>query len=286
MKDINHSEVELRALQPVVLVPRDEGISAVPRIRNFRVGTDSVVATARIDVSAATSRIEVDWGDGTLDVIRNRPGAVSLPAPGTNPLPEGSYRLQHVYEVSDDGRAVDYFVQVRTDDADGSFDFRQERITMTPRWRVVHYPMSVRLAENCDPLYNAGVTIKVVQTVDGQPVNSYTWNASNTFFSPSQFHLLENSGVSAEVEVAPLGQGADGRSVTFDFDEHDIFTPNDKNRIRLFLGWDARALEGDISERIERTNDGGCKIIYAFGREVSLLVPVDHVNPGVFAPPS
>jgi len=138
MKDINHTEGELRALQPVVLVPRDEDIVAVPRIRNLRIGTDSVVATATVDVTAATRRIEVDWGDGTRDVLQNRPGAVSLPAPGTNPLPEGSYRLQHAYAVSDDGRAADYFVQVRTDDADGSLDFRQERITVTPRWRVVH----------------------------------------------------------------------------------------------------------------------------------------------------
>jgi hypothetical protein len=157
---------------------------------------------------------------------------------------------------------------------------------VTPRWRVVHYPMSVRLAENCDPLYNSSVTIKVIQTVDGQPVNSYTWNASNTFFSPSQFHLLEQSGVTAEVVVAPLGQPADGRSVTFLFDEDDIFTPNDRNQIRLSLGWDSRALDGDISERVERTSEGGCKIIYAFGREVSLLVPTDHVSPGVFAPPN
>jgi hypothetical protein len=57
MKDINHSENELRALQPVVLVSRDESISVVPRIRNFRVGTDSVVATAAIEVTAATRRI-------------------------------------------------------------------------------------------------------------------------------------------------------------------------------------------------------------------------------------
>ena len=278
-RPVNATPVSAVAVSPV------SGVSFNARIEEFSVTSDSVVATARIVVSAATRRIEVDWGDETSDVIRVRPGSVDLPAPGTDPLPEGTYELEHEYALSEDGRAFDHFVVARTDDADGGFDIKIRQITLRPRFKIVHYPMSVRLADNCDPFYNASVRIDVVQTIDGDLTNVYVWEPSNTFFSPALFFLLENSGTSFEVEVPPFGQASETKLVAFDFTEKDDFTADERNRIVQVLRFDPRVLEGPVSERVELQNDQGCSIIYAYGREVTLLRLRKQTGVGgVFAP--
>jgi hypothetical protein len=276
----HHHEGAVVAVSP----ERDPGTTE--RIRSFGISTDSVVATATVETTDVTSRIEIDWDDGAIDVIRHRPGVSADPALGTNPLPRGTYEVEHVYDVSDDGRAFEARVFVRTDDSDGSFDIRQRRITMTPRYRIVHYPMSVHLGEACDPFpeFNRQLVIKVVLSIDGNVVNAWKWEPSNSFFGPSQRYLLKGSGASMEVAIHPLGQGlSETKHLVFDFTEKDALSPDDKNRIMINLALIA-APEGDVSERIEKTSHGGCEIIYSFAREVTLLKPRKQANPGVFKP--
>lgn len=256
------------------------------RIQSLDISTDSVVATATIVVTDATRRIEIDWGDGTIDVLRQRPGIISPdpPPPGTNPLPRGTYEVEHAYEVPDGAypSAFDQFVFVRTDDADGGIDIRQRRITITPRYRIVHYPMSVYLGESCD--LAGSVLIKVVQSIDGEIVNRWNWSSSN-FFGPSFRFRLEGSGASLEVETPRVGEVWETKQMVFDFLEEDSLSPDDRNRIVVFLAVGLAVYPPyTISENIEQVNDDGCEIHYSYGREVTLLKPRKHTNPGVFAP--
>ncbi|SFG46524.1 hypothetical protein SAMN04488063_2136 [Halopelagius inordinatus] len=249
---------------------------AVARIVDSSVATDSVVATATIVTDDPVRRVEVDWGDGETDVVTRRPGLLTRdrPAHGGDPLPDGTYQLTHAYAVSDDGRPFDHSVLLRVDDADGGVDFDVHRITLTPRYKVTHYPMTVRLKHGCDSSLEPGSEFDIRQTVGGDVVNQWEWYPSNNFFGTSQSFRLDGSGVTREFERPPLSEGGGVEAVSFEFTERDPLW-DDLVRIYLYVGLDHRGYSGYFSERVEDEASGdGCTIVYSYSKEMELLVPL------------
>lgn len=259
---------------------------AVARIVESFITTDSVVASATIVTDNTTRRIEVDWGDGKNDVINHRPGLLmrNLPVNGDDPLPSGTYQVHHIYDVSEDGRPFDHSVLLRVDDRNGGVDFRIHKITITPRYKVTHYPMTVRLKHGCDPAHESENEFNIQQTVSGNlQANQWDWYPSNNFFGTSQSFRLEGSGVTREFERPPIGEGGGSQAISFEFTEKDWIW-DDLIRIYLFIGLDHRGYEGYFSERIEDEAYGdGCTIIYSYSKEMELIVPLPTRDRAVFS---
>lgn len=277
--------------EPQLVMPveptEDEG--PVARIVDFSVGTESVVATATVVTDDATRRIEVDWGDGEEDVINHRPGFLVRNGDfRDDSLPEGTYQLYHAYDGPEDGRSFEHTVLVRVDDVDGGVDFAVRRITLSPRYRVTHYPLTVRLDGPCDSLFESANEFEIKQVVGGDVVNEWDWDPSNNFFGPSQNFRLEGSGVTREFDGPFAEDGTTFESLSFDFTEKDPIS-NDKGRVSAHLTLDSRGYDGYFAERIERYEQisdkffGGCEIIYSYTKEMELLVPLPTNDRAVFS---
>lgn len=268
----------------IPLEPAEE-MRPVAKIVDSSLATDSVVATATVVTDSTTRRIEVDWGDGEKDVVNERPGTLTKDRPvnTSNPLPDGTYQLSHAYEVSKDGRPFEHTVLLRVDDTDGGVDFDVHRITLTPRYKVTNYPVTVRLKHGCDSQLESQNEFEIQQTVGGEVVNQWPWNPSNNFFGASQSFLLPGSGVTREFERPPQSQGGGSESVTFEFVENDPLW-DDVVRFRSKFGLDSRGYEGYFTERIEGEASGdGCTILYSYSTEMELLVPLPDGDGAVFS---
>jgi hypothetical protein len=244
----------------------------VANIADFLITTDSVVAIATVVTDNTMRRIVIDWGDGETDTLNYRPGRdIPTVFDEDDPLPPGTYKFRHAYEVSEDGRPFEYFVLLRVDDRDGGVDFRIIKVTLTPRYKVTNYRTTVRLLSRCDPIGESTSEFDIDQIVDGAIVNRWHWEPSNSFFGESQRFRLEGSGVARELTVA------DGFvDVRLVLTETDLFFDE-----HLVVNESISATQE--SERIERTvSSGGCKVLVRYDREVQLIVPLPSGGP-VFA---
>jgi hypothetical protein len=257
---LNNLEIPIQP-QPVYPTPAN--------IAGFSVDTDSVVATATVLTDATMRRIMIDWGDGEIDTLTSRPGVPLPPVFGEDdPLPPGTYKFRHAYEVSEDGKPFEYFVLLRVDDKNGGVDFRILKITLTPRYKVTNFRTTVRLVSRCDPIGESTSEFDIDQIVDGETVHRWHWEPSNSFFGESQRFRLEGSGVTRELTVE------DGVvDVRLVLTETDLFFDE-----RLMLSQSLSATQE--SERIERTvSDGSCKVLVRYDREVKLIVPLPSGGP-------
>lgn len=254
------------------------------KIETFSVSTDSVVATARLVTSGPVRLIRIDWGDGVIDRIRVLPGQSEVPLAGTNPLPKGVYEFQHVYELSSDGRGFWHEIWVRTDDADGGPDVRRTNppVVVTPRWRIKHYDLSVRLADTSPPQESDKPT-QVTLWVDGQDVRGWQWRPDEDS-GPGGFTRLGLSMVQFEVEAPAIDGMFESLTAVFDFVRGDPVNPENVSRITTVLTWAHNFLDGDFGVKVTGSSAGGLPIAYKYFREVELLVPLKPVNPGTFAP--
>jgi hypothetical protein len=243
-------------------------------IVGFSVTTDSVVATATVNTDNNMKRIVVTWGDGSSDTHAAIPGGTQLPSPaGDPPLPPGTYQFHHAYDVSEDKKSFDHLVLLRVEDRDGDIDFRFQNITLTPRYKVTHYRVSVRLPAGCDPFWESENEFDITQLIDGETVNEWTWKPSNNFFSEALFYRLEGSAITRELTAEDPSV-----NVTLVFVEKDWFF-DDGVTANMFL-----SINGE-SGLVEFTaGASGCKVIIRYDREIKLIVPLPSFGGGVFAP--
>lgn len=294
-RTITDETAEERAEAPALLTPIEpsEGERPAARIVDFSITTDSVVATATVITDEATRRVEIDWGDGEEDVVNHRPGTLVRDPSGMidDPLPEGTYELYHAYDAPEDGLPFERTVLLRVDDVDGGVDFEIQQVRLTPRYRVTHYPMTVRLAGPCD---FGGQTseIDIEQVVGGNLVNEWHWEPSNNFFGESQRFRLEGSGVRREFEVPRNVGDVSSESVYFEFAETDpglALNPDDKGTFSARLHLDPEGYTGYYSEGVEgraHLSDAwghSCDVICSYDKEMELMVPLPTSDPVVFA---
>ena len=252
-----------------VSVPPKSTLDLHANIQDLSITTDSVVATATVATNGTSRRVLVDWGDGETDIVNTIPG-VHVPLGTAEPLPEGTYRLSHAYAEPDDRLPFEFFVLVRVEDFQGSVDFRVRKITLTPRYRCTNYRTSVRLASQCDSIFESSNEFDITQIVDDQPVNQWHWEPSNNFFGESQFFRLEGSGVTRELTVA------DGLfNIRLEFVERD---PVFDDHLATSQSFGART-ETELVEREITTGGGGCKVIVRYDREIQLIVPLPRTGP-------
>jgi len=274
---------------PIPLEPTRGGTS-VARLVDVSISTDSVVATVTIVTDEPPRRIEVDWGDGDEDVVNHRPGSLVRDAADfvDEPLPEGTYQLHHAYEAPADGLPFEHTLLLRVDDVDGGVDFEIHPITLTPRYRITHYPMTVRLAGPCDPAFQSTSELDVQQVVGGDLVNEWHWEPSNNFFGESQRFRLEGSGLRREFEVPQEVGDVGSETVYFELTETDPDW-DDKGTIGAHLTLDSRGYEGYFGDSIEGEVHladpvfGGCNVVYRYDTEMELLVPLPRSDRVVFS---
>lgn len=276
--------------QLVNLLPNTKNCS-IKRIVNFSVITDSVVAKAIIVTDASSRRLEIDWGDGTVEVINRRPGFgnVIQPVLGGQPLPPGNYELYHRYEASyapGFGDSVipttrEYVVSIRSDDIDGFVDFSSQRIFVTPRYKLVIYPFFFWLESSCDSFTDDFHHFRIIQVIEGRMNHDWDWRPSNSFFGRFQGVRLLGSQHSVEYEVPNLGV-FDFLSIRFNITEYDwIFNDHITFNVNIPLYHTGR--EEYFSERIESEAIGsGCTVHFDYTTEVKLLVPLPTDHTPVF----
>lgn len=254
------------------------------KIVDFSVTTDSVVATATIVTDDATQRFKVLWGDGDEDVINHQPGSLvsDFPAHNEDPLPEGTYKLYHVYDDFESYESNAFSVVLQVDDVNGSFNFEFRNIIITPRYRVTNYPLSFRMGNWCDPAWEDASEFKIKQVIhDGSGNNvENTWKVDvpqDFNIGPSSSFRLDGSDWSRERTVQ------DGSVlVALKFWEIDPLFDD----FVYFYSWSKPVTNADHYSELWETSetDMGCTIMVSIPKESKLIVPLPTNDRAVFAP--
>ena len=145
------------------------------------VATDSVVATATVRIDATMRRIVVDWGDGTVNTLRNRPGTE---AAAGQQLPPGTYKFSHAYEAPEHRNAFETFVIIRVEDVSGGADVCARTISHTTiRGDALSYLSHV--SWGCDFGSRGRERIRYHSHVDGELIKTWKWKPPivNPYFS-------------------------------------------------------------------------------------------------------
>src|SRR5688500_12375107 len=114
---------------PVVVQPRPPRPKAA-NISHCSITTDSVVATATVKLDGTMKRIVVQWGDGSTNTLRSRPG-VETAVGQQNQVPPGTYKFTHAYTAPEDRKPFIRVVIIRVEDYSGGVDFCITQITLT-----------------------------------------------------------------------------------------------------------------------------------------------------------
>jgi hypothetical protein len=260
------------AVKPQPIPPR------AANIRDCSITTDSVVATAIVKTDATMRRVVVQWGDGTINTLRSRPGLeVAL---GQSPqLPPGTYKLTHAYAGPEDRMPFERIVLIRVEDQAGGVDFCVRTITLTPRYRVTNYRTSLILGSKCDSWFENTSEFDITLYVEDSAVNTWRWepweHAIGSVGADETPFVLEGSLVSRELTVA------DGLvPVHLDIVERDPLIDEDLPNINQSLSvlGESGTLEGSVEETAS-----GCKVRFRFDREVTLIVPLPSYGQAVVA---
>lgn len=274
----NHAVVEvIERIKPIP--PKDIAHS----ISSFEVTTDSVVAKATIMTDTKTRRINIDWGDGQNDTINLLPGRpfnvdrISVAVGGTpmDPLPEGTYEIFHAYDEPEDRRTFDHIVLANVENIDGGNDIRLKEITLTPRYRIVHYQTRFQLPEACD-VGSETQKFKVVMSKGGVPIHEYpVFKIPNNSAGSVVWHLLEGSQFFQEHSDKTPNDGS--LTIRFDFTEEDFLT-NDHgiHTIALNYKMESGTVEGQLS--LSDFWDESCRIRLRYDREVTLISNIPRVG--------
>jgi hypothetical protein len=140
-------DATLWLMRPGVVVKPQPARPKAALIAQCSIATNSVVATATVQTDGTMRRIVVDWGDGTINTLRHRPGLDVVV--GQEPLPPGTYKLSHAYQEPQDKKPFNHIVIIRVEDAAGGVDFCVNQITLTPRYRVTQYRTRLNLESQC-----------------------------------------------------------------------------------------------------------------------------------------
>jgi hypothetical protein len=255
--------------RPAVLVKPLPARPNAALIAECNVSTDSVVATATVRTDGTMRRIVVNWGDGTINTLRNLPGHDVVI--GQEQLPPGTFKIRHAYREPQDKKPFGHTVIIRVEDAGGGVDFCVNAITLTPRYRVTQYRTRINLESQCDSPFENTAEFNIRLTVGQQLVATWHWEPGQSII-PSEIFLLEGSLVSRELTAAdpPV-------SIHFAITEVD---PIFDDHISVFT----RLWANDVSESVSNVSEGdGCKIRYTYDREVTLLVPMPSFGQVVVA---
>lgn len=239
-------------------------------IAECSVATDSVVATATVKSTTTVRRIVVQWGDGAVNTLRNRPG-IEAAIGQQNQLPPGTYKLSHAYEAPEDRKAFDQIVLVRVEDVSGGIDFCFNPITLTPRYRVTQYRMRLNLESRCDSIFENRSEFDIRFFVDQVHVNSWQWQPGQSILPGTPF-VLEGSLVSRELTVTDPSV-----SVHLELTEVD---PIWDDHLSAWMSLSAY----DVSTSVSNVSTGdGCKVRYSYDKEVTLIVPLPSYGQTVVA---
>lgn len=240
--------------------------------------TDSVVATAIVRTDRTMRRVVVQWGDGTINTLRNRPGVET--AFGQPPqLPSGTYKLTHAYTAPEDRKPFEHFVLIRVEDEAGGIDFCIRKITLTPRYRVTNYRMILSLGTKCDSWFESSSEFDLTLYVDGEIVRTWRWepaessSVTGTVLLDAVPFMLDGSMVSRELTVA------DGYvPVHLELVERDPLIDEVLPDIRPSLS--ALDVSGTVQGAVKEPASG-CTVNFRYDREVSLIVPLPSFGQAV-----
>jgi len=253
---------------PVLLKPRPTRPQAA-NIAECSIATNSVVATATVRTDGTMRRIVVQWGDGTVNTLRNRPGIDA--AIGQNQLPAGTYKLHHAYAAPEDRKPFDQIVVIRVEDVSGGVDFCLNRITLTPRYRVTQYRIRLNLESRCDSVFENTSEFDVRLFVDQELVNTWRWEPAQSILPGTPF-VLEGSLISRELTAADGSVPVFLELTELDpvFDDH------------LSASMSLSAFDVSASISFETQGDG-CTVRFSYDKEVTLIAPLPSYGQAVVA---
>lgn len=234
----------------VVPTPLCSNVSA--NLVDLFVTTDSVVATAKVETTRSSSRIEVYWDDGQTDVLKLPPGVLfdqPLEILGQDDLlPKGTYQFSHTYNVSEDGKPFRKLVQVTVDSKNEPTDFRVQEIFLTPRYKINYYESTVYVKDDFDFL-EGSQNFDIYQRIDGELVGHWKWKPGKNL--GSEFGLrLEGSAISRELTVD------DWVNISYRIIEHDTLSQNDVVNISVYMHPDLNE-DGNVPVDKTGTDVGG-----------------------------
>lgn len=265
--------------RPAVVVQPQPTTPQAVNIAECSVTTDSVVATARVRTDATMRRVVVQWGDGTVNTLRSRPGTEA--AVGQPQLPAGTYKLSHAYAAPESGEPFVHFVLIRVEDASGGIDFCIRKITLTPRYRVTNYRTMLSLGSKCDSWFESRSEFDITLYVDQQVARTWRWepeessSVTGTILLDEIPVMLEGSLVSRELTVA------DGTvPVRLEIIERDPLVDEVLPHIRqdLRAPGGGGTMQGAVTE-----SASGCSVNFRYDREVTLIVPLPSFGQTVVA---
>ena len=118
-------------------------------IDKFNISADSVVATVEIKVKNGVTKFHLDWGDGQVSRIDLR-SSVAIHYGSTTILEDGTYSLQHAYNVSDDGLQFQMLAMLTAFKSDNQSEIRIYNVAIRPKYQVWYSDVMVRLVDTGD----------------------------------------------------------------------------------------------------------------------------------------
>ena len=172
---------------------------------------------------------------------------------------------------------------IRVEDRSGGMDFCIRQITLTPRYRVTHYPTTLSLLSPGDPSYESTSEFDIRLIVDQQLVRTWHWEPAQLnviLGDPENDFVLEGSAVSRELTA--------DRSVQVQLLITEI-DPAYDDHLSVMMGLSGLA-EGDsitgITASEVTTFLSPCKVRYSYVQEVTLIVPLPSYGQTVVVAPS
>ena len=291
----NHTAIKLRP------TPCNE-----PRIVNFSVNSDSVVAKAVVLTDKDTHFVEVDWGDGETSRINVRFAKNFKLASfdGDNALQPGTYEFYHRYDVTyvehihAEGvmlpAPMDYTVSCKTIDFNGQIDLSFQDLRIEPKYEINFYQLTVGLKNQCD---NGSLNeFSITQMEGGVMSKDWDWFPSDNFFFPFPTYRIPNSQVSQVYTVnnSEMPWHTFVPKITFSFVEHDDWyddkgTLGYDNYLSYFITGQQESASGKFEGDITIIDNNpwwqsSCGLMYEVDWEIRLLAPMPVSQPLVFTP--
>lgn len=272
---------DLLALDPI------KQSTPIPRIIDFFVTTDSIIACATIVVDAPTRLIRIDWGDGQADTLRLKPGmmVVDQLSLGDNPLEPGTYQFEHEYSMPDVVEPFPRLVIARVDEFDGNVDFRQQWVNVAPKYKVNHYASRVILNDNLEPFWESVTELRIRMKVGGDTLINW---ANDVSFLPATGFKLNGSQLEHIFDLGDEDANTNAPRIHYHVWDVDA-TDDDDYYFNTSMVPQAGALSADVSEEILLQPSGysgaGIQtVLVKFWKEVRLLKPRKNQSNAVFAP--
>jgi hypothetical protein len=250
-----------------VSVKPEPSPTLVANIKEWDIETDSVVATATIKLDAPMRRIVVRGG-----MERSMRFGIHQ-----EPKQRSASRIRCRQTLTNLVMPIVRLIVIRLIgpcllELAGGLDMGMATITLTPRYRVTNYRITISLASGCDSIFESENEFRIVLTVADpltRIVKEWRWNpiqiggTSGAIGSLEIPFVLEGSIVSRELIVA------DGYfQVLLNVLEEDPFSDD-------FLGsLDLSLSAPQDSGTVEGLGEGSCKVRYRYDKELTLVVPL------------